>query len=113
VAVDKDPELVTRTLTQTTSTFGRDDVDRYLVDRICDVGEIERLADRIFAEDKSLVLLSPEVADGVWTTREMQDIEQQVAADARARKCADERIRLEQFEEAAAGLRGGRARADE
>ena len=82
-AVDRDPGLVSRALTQTSSTFGRDDVDRYLVDRIADVGEIERLARRIFAEDKNLVLLSPDVADGVWTTREMLEIEQQVADHAR------------------------------
>jgi hypothetical protein len=81
-AVDRDPGLVSRALTQTSSTFGRDDVDRYLVDRIVDVGEIERLARRIFAEDKNLVLLSPDVADGVWTTREMLEIEQQVADHA-------------------------------
>jgi hypothetical protein len=83
-AVDRDPGLVTRTLTESTSTFSRSDVDRFLVDRIMDVGEIERLADRIFAEDKSLVLLSPDIADGVWTTREMQGIEEQVAVDSRA-----------------------------
>ena len=78
-AVDRDPSLVSRALTQTSSTFGRDDVDRYLLDRVVDVGEIERLARRIFAEDHNLVLLSPDVADGVWTTREMLEIEQQVA----------------------------------
>jgi hypothetical protein len=82
-AVDRDPSLVSRALTQTSSTFGRDDVDRYLLDRVVDVGEIERLARRIFAEDHNLVLLSPDVADGVWTTREMLEIEQQVAEHAR------------------------------
>jgi hypothetical protein len=83
-AVDRDPSLVARALTLSDSSFGRDDVDRYLVDRIVDVGEIERLSDRIFAEDTSLVLRSADVADGVWTTKEMLAIEQQVAHDARA-----------------------------
>ncbi len=83
-AVDRDPGLVARALTQSNSTFGRDDIDRFLVDRISDVGEIERLSDRVFAEDKSLVLLSPNVAEGVWTTKQMLKIEQQVAIDARA-----------------------------
>jgi hypothetical protein len=83
-AVDKDPALVSRALTQQTSTFSRADVDRFLVDRIYDVGEVERLAERIFAKDKSLVMLSPDVADGVWTTTEMQAIEQQIVEHAEA-----------------------------
>jgi hypothetical protein len=70
-AVDRDPGLVARALRRSDSTFGRDDADRYLVDRIVDVGEIERLSNRNFAEDKSLVLRSADVADGVWTTTEM------------------------------------------
>ncbi len=81
-AVDRDLGLVSRALTQQTSTFSRADVDRYLVDRIHDVGEIERLAERIFADDKTLVMLSPDVADGVWTTTEMQAIEQQIVEHA-------------------------------
>lgn len=83
-AVDKDPGLVARALTRSRSTFGRDDVDRYLVDRIADVGEIERLSHRIFTEDRNLVLLSPDIVDGVWTTQEMLKIERQLADDARA-----------------------------
>jgi hypothetical protein len=82
-AVDRDPGLVARAITQTQSTFGRDEVDRFLVDRIHDVGEIERLAHTIFTQDKSLVLRSGDVDVGVWTTREMLAIEQEVADLAR------------------------------
>ena len=83
-AIDADVGLVTRTLTQQASTFSRETVDHYLVERIDDVGEIERLAHKIFTEDLSLVLLSPDVADGVWTTREMLEVERLLAADAAA-----------------------------
>jgi len=81
-AVDADPGLVTRALTQQASTFSRESVDRFFVDRIDDVGEIERLTHRVFTDDSTLVLLSPDVADGVWTTREMLDIEHRLAGDA-------------------------------
>jgi hypothetical protein len=83
-AIDADVGLVTRTLTQHASTFSREIVDQYLVERIDDVGEIERLAHKIFTDDPSLVLLSPDVADGVWTTREMAEVERLLAVDAAA-----------------------------
>lgn len=83
-AVDKDPGLVARVLTESMSTFGRDDVDRYLIDRISDVGEVERLGHKIFSEDTSLLLRSADTDVGVWTTKEMLAIEQQIEVDAQA-----------------------------
>jgi flagellar biosynthesis GTPase FlhF len=83
-AVDKDPGLVARVLTESMSTFGRDDVDRYLIDRISDVGEVERLGHKIFSEDTSLLLRSGDTDVGVWTTKEMLAIEQQIEVDAQA-----------------------------
>ncbi|HEY4434048.1 MAG TPA: AAA family ATPase, partial [Candidatus Cybelea sp.] len=83
-ALDKDPGLVAKVLTESMSTFGRDDVDRYLVDRISDVGEVERLGHKIFSEDTSLLLRSGDTDVGVWTTKEMLAIEQQIEVDAQA-----------------------------
>lgn len=82
-AVEADPGYVVRALTQQSSTFTRDDVDRYLVDRFDDLGDVEELSHKIFTDVGSLVLLSPDIADGVWTTTEMLRIEEQIARDVR------------------------------
>jgi hypothetical protein len=81
-AIAADPGYVVRVLTQTSSTFTRGDVDQYLAERLDDVGDIEVLSHRIFTDVDSLVLMAPEVAEGVWTTTEMLDIEQQIADEA-------------------------------
>jgi hypothetical protein len=78
-----DPATVSRYLTQTSSTFTRGDVDRYLADRLDDVGDIEALSHAVFTNVESVVLMSPDVAEGVFTTREMLAIEQQIADEAK------------------------------
>ena len=84
LTVAGDPGYVVRALTQTSSTFTRDDVDRFLVERLDDVGDIENLAQKVFTDVGELVLLSPDIADGVWTTHEMLEIDEAIADDAAA-----------------------------
>ncbi|MHB8147345.1 MAG: AAA family ATPase [Vulcanimicrobiaceae bacterium] len=82
-ALEADPGRVARALTRSDSVFSRDDLERYVAARVTDVGEVERMVEHVVNRDANLVLMSPDVADGVYTTHEMLTVERQIADDAR------------------------------
>ena len=81
--VESDPSLITKNITQETSTFDRDDLVRYVSDRISDVGEVERLVDLVIAKDDTLQIVGVDGPLHIYSTKEMVSVESKLAEHAR------------------------------
>lgn len=77
--VERNPEMISRALTHSESTFGREDIDRYIAQRVSDGGELDRLTEHVLNNDKEIVMLSPDIDGEIYSTKEMLRIEQRVA----------------------------------
>lgn len=82
-SVEARPTTVLGDVTAQSSTFTREDVDLWLASRISDPGEIERLGD-LAVRSGTVRVLSADTMQPLMTTTEVLDIEDQLAADARA-----------------------------
>lgn len=80
--VEHRPEVVLRDITAQSSTFGRDDVDAWLVLRIADPAQIERLGDLVVGHE-SVRVLEVDSRYPLLTTTEILDVEGRLDADAR------------------------------
>ena len=82
-SIESDPSLITKAITQETSTFDRDDLVRYISDRMSDVGEVERLVDLVIAKDDTLQIVGVDGPHHIYSTREMVSVENRLAEHAR------------------------------
>lgn len=94
-----DPSVVARHITRTSATFSRDDIDRYIAHRVSDPGDLEHLTRYVINHDEQLVLLSPDVDGGVYTTREILATESALATVAgKLASTADQHFAAERLE---------------
>jgi len=82
-SVEARPTAVLADVTAQSSTFTREDVDLWLASRISDPAEIERLGDLVVGS-ATVRVLSADTMQPLMTTTEVLDIEDRLAADARA-----------------------------
>lgn len=94
LAVQADPALVSRAITCQASTFDRNDLDRYLVDRITDPDEIQRIETHIEEHDETLRVLDADTPLPLYTTTPILAIEDDLAE--RAGRFAGERVPFDQ-----------------
>ena len=82
-SVEARPTIVLADVTAQSSTFMREDVDLWLASRISDPAEIERLGDLV-VRSETVRVLTANTIQPLMTTTEVLDIEDLLAADARA-----------------------------
>ena len=80
--VERNPAMVLTAVTTQSSTFTREDVDQWLVARISDPDEIERLGDLVARAD-GVRVLSADTVQPLMTTTEILAIEDALDGDAR------------------------------
>ncbi|HEY5257231.1 MAG TPA: AAA family ATPase [Candidatus Baltobacteraceae bacterium] len=83
--ITDDPSCVSRAIVNAgEATFTRDDIERYISERISDPVEVADLTDFALQHDASLRIISADTALPLMTTRAQQQLEQSVADEAYA-----------------------------